>query len=429
MPSPRVALASLFAVFVATFVLDAGQGLLSSLVPLRLDAMGATAREAGLVGAAYFAGFVAGVWYGAVAVHRVGHIRAFGGFLALLAGFALALPLLPHVTAWALLRFLHGAGIAAVAMVIESWLTAVSPHAWRGRILALYTMLTYGGFAAGQFLLRLYDVTTYELFSLGAILLAASIVPVAFSRRIRAPRLDQPHGLSLRSLYAVSPLSLAGSLLSGLVLGAFLALGPLFGRRLGLAVDDVALMMAAAMLGGVLLEWPIGHLSDRLDRRQVLIGAAAAGALLAVAIAAVGVLDLRLLLAQMALFGGVGFALYPLSLAHATDHLTPGTDVVPIASALLVAYGSGAVLGPSLAGLAFDLAAGRGLFVFMAIACTLFAGFGLWRCTRRPAPAMAAQRRYVTVPEAETTTAVFELDPRFEPKQLELELHRGNRKR
>ena len=420
--SPRTALLPLATLLLSTFIIDAGQGLLNSLVPLRLGQMGFAARDAGLVGAAYFTGFVGGVWYGALVVHRVGHIRAFGGFLALLASFALVLPLVPEVWAWAGVRFLHGGAIAAVAMVIESWLTAAAPRRWRGRILALYTMLTYGGFAAGQALLPLYDVAGFEAFSLAAILLALSSVPVVFSRRIRAPRMEEPHGVSLPALLRISPLSLVGSLASGLILGAFLALGPLFVARLGLGVEAVAVIMAAAMLGGVVFEWPIGHLSDIFDRRNTMILAGVIAAALAAAIALAGGTDLWLLAGLVALFGGLAFALYPLALAHAADRLGEGENMVPVATGLLVAYGLGAAVGPSLAGLAFDLAAGRGLFVYMTTVLALFAAFGAWRRLRRAAPEAARQGAYVAMPETEGTAAMLELDPRVRPAQLELSL-------
>lgn len=421
LPAARAGLISLAALLLATLIVDTGQGLVTSLVPLRLEAMGFAARDAGLVGATYFAGFVAGLWYGALVVQRVGHIRAFAGFLALLAALALALPLIPELRAWMVLRFLHGGSIAAVAMVIESWLTAAVPPVWRGRVLALFTMLTYAGFSAGQLLLRTYDVAGYELFSIAAILLALSSVPVAFSRRLRAPPITEPHGMSPAALLRISPLALAGSLVSGMVLGAFLTLGPLFATRIGFSAADAGLIMAFGMFGGVALEWPLGQLSDRFDRRTVMLLATASGAGLAIVIALAGDLDLWLLLVLVALFGGVAFAFYPLALAHATDHLGEGEDMVPVATGLLLTYGLGAVVGPPLASLVFDLAAGRGLFVYMAAVLALFGLYGLWRTLRRPAPEAERQRAYVVFPETESTATLFGLDPRLRRKEPELE--------
>jgi MFS family permease len=195
----------------------------------------------------------------------------------------------------------------------------------------------------------------------------------------------------------------------------------LFGVRLGLSVDSVALIMAAAFAGGMLLEWPTGYLSDRFDRRSVLVALGATHAVLAAGILLIGDRGLWPLIVLFALFGGVTFALYPMSLAHAADRMKEGDDMVPVATGLLMVFGVGAALGPTLAGLMFGMFDGRGLFVFMVLVGLGLSLFGLWRGTKKAAPSQEAQTPYTAIVEVETTPAIYQLASEARPAQLELE--------
>ena len=402
-------LASLASLLFGAAVLIAGHGLLISLVPIRIGAAGFSSQIVGIVATGYYVGLLAGAWYGPALIRRVGRVRAFAGFAALFSAATLGLPLLDHPMSWMALRTLAGACAAGLFITIESWLTSASPAHWRGRVLAAYMATFYMALGGGQFLLRLGDPRGPELFSIAAMLLALGLVPVALSG-ITAPPIERPRALSLLGLYRVSPLAVIGAFASGIIVGAFYGLAPLFGRNLGLTPGDVGLLMAVAIYGGLVLQWPMGHLSDRFDRRSVIIGVAALLAAAAVAIAVLGDIQFVFLLGLIAVLGGAVFTLSPLCLAHAADFLGDGDDMVSLSSGLMILFSVGAVVGPLAAAEAFDLVAGRGLFLVIAGAAAAVSLYGLWRMTRRAPVGTEAQVGYVAVPRS--TPAVAGLDPR-----------------
>ena len=402
-------LAPLGALLLAVGILGLGHGMLGTLVPLRLAADGFAPLTVGIVVAGFFGGLVAGALACPVLIRRVGHIRAFAGFAAMLAAATLALPLAVEPAAWGPLRFLYGASFAGLVMSIESWLNAASPNPWRGRVLASYMILYYGALGGGQLLLNLYDIKGSALFELGAMMLALSIVPVALSR-VSAPALKVPKRRSLGDLIAVSPLAVVGNFGAGLVLGSFYGLTPVFGQSLGLGTREIAFMMALTILGGLALQWPIGVIADRVGRRIVIIAVATALAAASLAIAVLGDMGFELLLLLLAAFGGASFTLYPLCLAHSADFLEETDDFVSVSSGMLLAFAVGAAIGPLIAGQALELANASGLFLFTAAVGIAIALFGLWRTTRRATVPVEEQEAYVPVPRS--TPAVFALDPR-----------------
>jgi len=418
-PTLLAILAPLGALLLAVGILFLGQGILFTLVPIWLSANGASAQVTGLVGAAYFAGMALGARYGVATLHQVGHIRAFAGFVALVAVVVLTLPLLPNPWLWVGLRFLHGYAIACAVMAVETWLTVTAPHLWRGQTLATYTIMLYAALGAGQFFFNAFAPDDMALFNICAICFALSVIPVALSR-LTAPLLDPPVERRLGELFAVSPLGLVGSFSAGLLVGAFFGLTPLFGERIGLTTTEIAWLMATTIFGGLGLNWPLGWLSDNIDRRTVMLGVSALTAASSLAVVSLPLTEPWTLFVLLALFGGTIFALYSLSLAHAADFLAEGDDVVSLSSGLLLVYGSGAAAGPLLAGQLLDLAEGRGLFLFMAIVSALFTGYGLWRVTQRSAVPVTEQSSYVAVPRS--TPVVLALDPRIEKPQAELDL-------
>ena len=396
----------------------AGHGLLTTLVPLRVDLLGSTAAMAGAIAAGYFFGLVIGAWFNPRIIHRVGRIRALAGFAAIFAATALLLPLAPWPVAWIAIRAVAGACLAGLTLVIESWLNSVASSAQRGRVLAIYMIVFYGAFGGGQFLLSAYDPAGFELFAVAAILLGMSLVPIVLTRT-EAPEVAAPAPLNLAELMRVSPMAVFGAAASGIILGSFYGLAPLFAIMRGLTASGVALFMAAAIFGGLALQWPIGLLSDRIDRRSVILGAAAATAIVSSAIAFTPSGDDMLLLVLIGLFGGVSFTLYPLSLAHAGDRLAHNEDMVGLSSGMLLIYSVGAVLGPLLAGQIFAALDGGGLFLFTAVIAAGTVVFGLWRMHRTAPPTAKDQVSFVAVPR--TSAAGAELDPRQKNSEPELE--------
>ena len=391
---------------VAIFILMSGGGFMTTLVGVRLERAGSSELLIGLVGTAYFAGLVAGSLRVSGLIRRVGHIRAFAAFVAFVSASTLAYAVYRHPLLWAVLRLGDGVCIAGVYVCLESWLNERAEPATRGSVLAGYMIALYSGQAVGQFLLTLSDKTPAMPFLIASILISLASIPVVLTR-ISAPPPDDSSPLPVRALYAVSPLGIVGATATGLMLGAFYSLGAVFARRLGMDLGNTALFMSTVILGGVALQWPLGRLSDRIDRRKVIVFAF--GGALAAALAIALLPSPRpLLLTMAALFGGLSFGLYPLCVAHTNDRLAPHQRVAA-SGGLVLLYSLGAAAGPSVAALAMSVIGTPGLFLFIALCAGGALGFGLWRQTRSdPVPA-AQQENYVVLPR--TTPMSANLDP------------------
>lgn len=341
----------LAALFAGVALLLAGSGLLGTLLALRGSAQGFGTQTLGLVMSGYFVGFFLGTWLAPPLIRRLGHIRAFSFLAALCAAAILLHPIWPRPSAWFLLRAVTGIGLVGLYTVIESWLGAQAQPQQRGRVLAAYMAISLVALALGQQLLRLGAVEDHALFSLVAILVCLAVLPVT-ATRVSQPTVPPAPRLGLRMLLDRVPTALAGALLSGLAMGAFWGLGPVYAERLGADAVAAAGFMTVAILGGALLQWPLGRLSDRGDRRTTLSAVAAVAAVLA--LAALPLADLGTIhLVVSFLFGGVAFSIYPISVAHLLDRLEPEA-LLSGCSGLLLAYGAGAMIGPVLAGWAMS---------------------------------------------------------------------------
>lgn len=404
-------LAPLSTLFLGTAILIAGHGLLTTLVPIRVELLGSSPVMAGAIATGYFLGLVVGALYNPRIIHNVGRIRALAGFAAIFAATALLLPLAPWPPFWILIRAIAGACLAGLTLVIESWLNAVSTPELRGRVLAIYMIVFYGALGAGQFLLSAFDPAGFQLFALAAIFLGMSLVPIVLTRT-EAPEVVAPSPLNLAELVRVSPMAVVGSVAAGIMLGAFYGLAPLFSVARGLPPTGIALFMATAIFGGLALQWPIGILSDRIERRKVIVATAALTACVSVAIAFTPTGWDMMLFSLVALFGGVSFTLYPLALAHAGDRLTKYEDMVGLSSGMLLLYSAGAAVGPLVAGMIFSPFDGGGLFLMIAGVAAISVVFGLFRMQQvSPSPSEDLVA-FVAIPR--TSPAGAELDPRQE---------------
>ncbi len=397
-----------------------GVGLLGTLLGVRAALATFGNWETGLIMSGYYAGYIAGTMLVPRLIRNVGHIRCFAAFAALGAASSLAFGLLVQPSAWLVLRLVNGFCVLGLYMVVESWLNEQSSGPQRGRVFAFYMMTTLVALGAGQFLLLAGAVDGLGLFALAAILISLGVIPVALTR-VDEPRIELGISLPLAELFRLSPLGGIGAFSAGLVNGVFWGMAPVFGQRLVLEEGQIALLMAATILGGALLQWPIGHLSDRVDRRLVLVLVSFATATAALGAAFIVIHGHPGLGVSAFVYGGLMFSLYGISVAHTNDQLAPG-QVLEATRGLLLVYGLGALFGPVLGGLAMEGAGPAGLPVLSAAVAVLLGLFGLYRMTRRAAPPVAAQSEYVLL--VRTTPVALEMHPDADPAP-ELDLPAG----
>ncbi len=397
------ALRSVFVLLVATILLMAGSGPLGTILGIRMNEAGVATPIIGLVMAAYFGGLTVGSLQTFRIVTRVGHIRAFAAFTAIVTASTLAYPIHLDPIPWAVLRFVQGFCMAGLFVCIESWLNDSATPQNRGALLASYMSCMYLAQSGGQFLLGVPDETGFLLFMMMGVVLSLAAVPVAMTR-MAPPILPDIASLSFRRLYEASPLGIFGCISSGLIIGAVYALAPVYASGIGFDLSQTALFMSAIIFGGVILQWPVGRLSDLIDRRLVIVGVIVAGALTSVAMIAAPAGGQIALLILGAVFGGIAFVLYPLCVAHTNDHLERN-ERISASGGLILTYSAGATIGPLLAAGVMNFAGPPGLFLFTAVIGFLSVGFAVWRLkARAPVPA-DQQGRFQTLPRTTPVAA------------------------
>lgn len=357
-------------------------GLFSTLLGVRGRLEGFGADVIGMVMGIYFAGLLIGALFGAHFLNRVGHIRGFATCASVMSITALVHVMFVDPWVWAGMRIISGMCMAGMVMCTESWLNGRASNNIRGRVLALYMITNYACAGAGQFLLPLADPSEFVLFCLVSMLMSLALVPVLLTRAV-APAPQAPEKGGFSDIFRLAPLGIIGASAAGMQNAAFNTMGPVYAQSIGLSVIETSGFMGAAILGGLLLQLPMGWLSDRMDRRHLLTGAAFCVTLLCLAMAfGIGGRGASLTVLA-AVYGSVAFTVYSLAAAHANDR-AGSEKSVRVASAMLVAYGVGAIAGPMLAGQAMSLLGPSGLFQQSAVIMGTLTIYALYRLVVRP---------------------------------------------
>jgi MFS family permease len=397
---------SIATLLVGTAALYLGNGLLITLLPIRAQFEAFSTTAIGLMGGAFFAGFALGCVIGPPIVKQVGHIRCFAGFAALAAAGTLAYPLMIDPIAWCALRGFTGLCFAVLYMVVESWLNEQSGNENRGRVLSVYIIITNIVTMGGQLMVNLYDPAGPLLFSLVAILVCLSLVPLSLTQTAQPAPVPVAR-VRIGQLFGLSPSGVAGCLVIGSIEGAFWTLGPVFAQGRGLEVAEVTIFMSAFVLGGTISQWPLGRLSDRIDRRKVIVGCCLGTVCTGLALAFLDLGDGAATFAIAVLHGAFMVPLYALCLAHANDY-APTEALVETSSSLLLVYAVGAILGPLAVAPLMDAFGLGSLFLFMAAVLGALALFALIRMTMRPIAAEEDRVEFVPMPK--TTPSVYSLE-------------------
>ncbi len=366
-------------------VLMLGAGLQSTLLGLRATIEGFPTTITGLVMSCYYVGYVSGTVIAPPLLRQIGHIRVFAALAAIAAVAILIQGCFVNPWAWGAMRLISGVCFAGIYVVAESWLNDRASRANRGRLLAVYMLVLYVGLGAAQFLLILSNPSTPTPFMLVSVLISLAMVPIVVSAQ-QMPERALPSKVRLRDLYRDTPLGVVAIIVSGLISSIIFSMGPVYARLSGLQTHNIATFMAVSILSAVVTQYPIGRLSDRMDRRTVIAGICTFAMLVAGAIVAFPALPHAAFLALSALFSGFALTLYSLSVSHVNDKLEPA-QMVAASSALLLLNGSAAAIGPVLAGSLMSAFGPPAYFATLAALTGTLAIFDLWRKTRRrPVP-------------------------------------------
>lgn len=412
-------LVPLAAVILAAVIFQLSNGALQTLVPIRLGLAGAGELATGMIATAYAGGFLIGCFVAAAIIRSVGHIRAFATFAATAAVASLMFELSTAIPLWFGLRVIHGVCIAGLSTVADSWINERTPNAARGRVLAIYTIMVTLSLGGSQMLIGVLDAVSVELIMVVSGLFSLALIPVSMTRAA-SPVTPRVASVSVRRLYRVAPVAALGCFAVGFMNTAVMNITPYFLSSAAVPTATIGLLMASIQGGRLVLQWPIGLVSDRIDRRLVILAVAGVIAVLMLALGAMGPdkgaalrgddgAPVRLaVLGLFALWGGFALSLYAICVAHAQDRGAPG-EAVALTSSLLLTWAVGATLGPLVAGGLMEALDESVLFYFTAAVAGLLALFTCWRLVLRE-PARPEERgEFAGLPT--TSPVIGELAP------------------
>jgi MFS family permease len=401
---------SIYSLLLAVAILLLGSGLLGTTLGIHAGMAGFSETVTGIVMAAFFLGYVVGSYWCPLLIEQVGPIRAFSVFAAIGTVSVIVHGLIIHPVVWWLLRVITGICMVGLYLVIESWLNSLLDRDDRGKMFGVYVSVTLLSLGISQYLLLIYGAGELATLALCAIFFALALVPIAVTRLTQPMHVEVPR-LPMRRLLQISPLGVAGALATGLGNGAFWGLGAVYAHGLGFEEPGIAQLMSAVIFGGALLQVPIGHLSDRHDRRKVLMIVCFCTVAAALSITYFAPHSRLGLLISAVFYGGFSFAVYSLSVAHTNDHIEPH-DVMNATRGLLLLNGIGAATGPIAAGILMQWFGVQSLTVYFAVVFGTLGLFSLYRMIYGVHIPTEEQAEFVAL--TRTAQAAVEMDPRVE---------------
>ena len=371
-----------WALFFGVGMIMLANGLQGSLIGVRASLEGYTAFAAGFIMTGYYAGFLSGALIIPQRIKNVGHVRTFAA-LASIASISILLHSL-HVSffGWFLMRFITGMCFVGMYTVAESWINDLSENNNRGQALSVYMMVSMAGSAFGQLFLNIASPETATLFMLVSILISVSLVPILVVVS-KQPDFSISEFLTIKELYNTSPLGVTAAVLTGLAHGTLWGIGSIYALKNGLTIEQVSIFMFTFIIGGAVNQYLIGYLSDRYDRRSVLVAVAFLASFFSVLAVVFGTSFTSLLIITF-IFGGLTVPMYALAIAHTNDFLSK-KEMVAASAGLQLATGAGLTVGPLLGGLAIDLIGAAGFWIYLFVIHGSLGIFGLYRMSIRDA--------------------------------------------
>lgn len=390
-------LASSWPLFFGLAMIMIGNGLQGTLLGVRANIEGFSTMSIGVIMSMYYVGYLLGSLFVPKLIQGVGHIRVFAALASLASTTVLFHGIFSDPIIWGIVRVFTGFAYAGLYIVIESWLNQAATNENRGKVMALYLIILYAGMTLGQFLLNVADPADVELFVMTSILVTLAVLPISLSSR-PAPTFATPVRVSIKKLYEYSPLGIAGVMISGLASSALFSIGPVYAAEMGLSVSQLSTFMAAFIAGGVIFQAPIGWLSDRFDRRKVLIGVTALTGLFCFFAYLASLHSMYAVIAIMPLIGGTSLSIYGLSVSHTNDHLSSG-QILAASATLILLNGGISIVGPFMATGSMSAFGVNSYFLYVGAVYLVLMAFGIYRTRRRPPVPLAEQGEHLPLRE------------------------------
>ena len=396
-------LASSWALLLGIGLLMVGNGLQATLMGVRGAIEGFTTLELSIVTSAYFAGFLGGSRLTPAMIRRVGHVRVFAALGSFISAALILFPLVSDPWFWTAMRVVIGFGFSGVYVTAESWLNNTATNETRGQTLSAYMIIQMVGILSGQAILAGGDPAGFALFIIPSVLVSISFAPILLSVS-PTPAFDTTKSMSLKELFVASPLAFISMTLLGGVFAASFGMGSVYATEIGMTVGQISTFISSIFVGSMVMQYPIGWLSDRIDRRQLIFGVAMTGGITA-GVGFVGGSYFPMLLCLGFLLGATSNPLYSLILAYLNDHLEPD-DMAAASGGLVFINGLGAISGPIVTGYLMGAVGPQGFWLFISVLMLLIASYSLYRMTQRAATSVEDSGAYVNVMPTATTVAV-----------------------
>ncbi|MQG84821.1 MAG: MFS transporter [SAR202 cluster bacterium] len=390
-----------------------GHGLQGTLIGVRSVIEGFSFVSAGFIIAGYYVGYLSGAIAIPILLKRTGHIRVFAA-LASLASIAILLhSVFLDPFSWFMIRIITGVSLSGIYVIMESWLNDKSTNQTRGKLLSIYMIITFTFVGLGQLLLNLSDPSKVDLFILVSILLSFALLPILLST-VEQPGIVNPKYFSLREFYILSPFGFLSALITGLAHSAVFGYGAIYVASRGLSLLEISIFMVIISSFGALSQWPIGYLSDKIDRRIILIAITFAAAGLSLFIVISSYISLILFFILTAVFSSMCLPMYSVAVAHINDYLN-ADEIVSASATFNKLIGVGSIMGPILVSSTMTLFGSNGFFIYLFLVHGLLGLFGIYRMAKRTKPA-DIESQYTPLPR-NITPAGMELNPVTEPTE------------
>ena len=373
-------LGSAWPLLLGILLLMVGNGMQGSLMGIRGAIESFSTTQLSIVSSGYFIGILIGSRISPEMIRRVGHVRVFAALGSFISAAMILFPAVTEVWVWFMLRVILGLSFSGVYVVAESWLNNAADNKHRGQALSLYMIAQMMGIVAGQAILNLADPAGFILFVIPSVLVSIAFAPILLSAS-PTPAFTTTKGMTLRELFVVSPTGIVGMCCVGMAFGALFGMGAIWGAQAGLSVAEISLFISAIFLGGMVLQLPIGWLSDRMDRRILILLCALAGAAAGL-LGWIGGSSFTVILIAGFILGGTSNPLYSLLIAYTNDYLE-SDDMAAASGGLIFATGIGSICGPMLTGWTLGTLGPSGYWLYLALVMAALAAYVLYRMTQR----------------------------------------------